>query len=390
MKAGQRARACACLVLVGAFGCGRTSEPKRVTARDSAGVRILEVGAVTEPGDTIQLQPRRFSARLPDFGDIRDVAIGPKGDVVVLDPMGPDVVVLDSTGAETAHFGGEGAGPGEFRRAGLTTVVVRGDTVAVPDVLEQRLTLFRIDGRVLSVVPLDVAKGLPVDWQASPDGGFVFRRVSSPQRLERLSLGGKPRSTEFRDLGPMSLPSASGPLTALPVWCLFADGRLALGRTDRYAIRVADGDRTTSIVESQAASRPLSDPDKQHLQALLTESISRRSGRKPDPALVKGLLERTPVPTDGPNIASLRCVGAGELWVQRALPVAEMGLDILRVGVTEGWGSTTWDVFDLRSEEQHTVQVPAGAQITRVENGIVVGFVADEYGRKEPMRWIRR
>ena len=95
MKADRRVRACIGLFLVGALACGRTSEPRSITSRDSAGVRILEARAATESGDTVQLQPWRFSARLPEFGDIRDVAVGPDGDVVVLDPMGPDVVVLD-------------------------------------------------------------------------------------------------------------------------------------------------------------------------------------------------------------------------------------------------------------------------------------------------------
>ena len=137
-------------------------------------------------------------------------------------------------------------------------------------------------------------------------------------------------------------------------------------------------------------ARPLSDADKQHIQSLLTESISRRFGRTPSPEQVKGLLERTPLPDKEPSLASMRCVGSDELWVERALPVADMGAEVLRVGITAGWGSPEWDVFDLLSAAQHAVHVPSGAQVTRVTSGVVVGFQADAYGRKEPVRWVRR
>lgn len=360
-----------------------------MAVRDSAGVRVLMAGSTQSHADTLRLVARPFSKKLPDFGDIRDVAMGPAGRLVVLDPTGPEVVVLDSIGAEESRFGGDGDGPGEFRAAGLTDLVVTGDTIVVPDLAAQRVTLFSMRGQVLSTVPVEVSDGLPLEWRLGPKGSLLFRRMTTPQRLETLSIGEQPRFSIFQDLKRLSLPSAAGPLMPLPVWCAFGDGRLALGRTDKYRVEILEGDVTQTMVESDAGTRPLSDADKQHLQALLTESISRRFGRTPSPEQVKGLLDRTPLPDEEPSLASVRCVGTSELWVQRALPVAEMDGEILRVGAVTGWGSPDWDVFDVRSAERRAVRMPAGTQITRVTGQAVVGFQADAYGRKVPVRWTR-
>ena len=376
------------VALAGIVSCRDAPRTSQALVRDSSSVRIVEATPGLPSPDRLELSEAPFSAQLPEFGDILDVALAPDGRVLVLDPLGPEVMVLDSTGAERARFGGDGDGPGEFRAAGLTELVVLGDTVAVPDVMGQRLTLFDLEGRVLDIVPVAVSDGLAVDWRSAGSDGLMLRRVSSPQRLEVLSLVERRFETQV-DLSLLSLPSEAGPLTPLPLWCRRDDGRLVVGRTDEYSLRVTDREATTAIVRGNVGERLLSEVDITHLGELLRTSLARRLGGEVDPERVRQLLERTPLPKEAPRIAGLRCVGRAEVWVQRALSVAEMGVDVLRVGSTAGWGSSVWDVFDLEAGTLRQVELPAGAQVTRVTQDMVVGYTQDEYGRRTPARWIR-
>lgn len=379
----------AILISVASFvGCREAPGAAPFVVRDSAGIRIMERTPAAEPPDRIELVAVPFSADLPEFGDILDVALAPDDRVVVLDPLGPHVVVLDSTGTELGRFGGDGAGPGEFRAAGLTELVVLGDVVAVPDIMGQRVTLFTLDGRVLQTVAVPVAAGLAVDWLGEGDDRMVFRRVSVPQRLEMLTLG-SPGFDVLTDLSSLSLPPQLGPLTPLPVWCRLPDDRLVLGRTDRYSLQVLDGGVVTSVLRGESEERPITEDDWQHLQELLAQSLARRLGQEVAPDRVRQLLEQTPPPTQAPQLAELRCSSEGEIWVQRTLPVPEMGEDILRVGSTEGWGASHWDVFHPEGETLRSVELPSGSQLTRVTDHVLVGYTTDEYGRKSPARWRR-
>lgn len=370
------------------LGCRDSPRASPFLVRDSAGVRIVERTPGMAPPERIVLVEVPFSAQLPEFGDILDVAPAPDGRLVVLDPLGPHVVVLDSTGAESSRFGGEGDGPGRFRGPGLTELVVLGDTVAVPDVVRQRVTLFGLDGRVLETLPVPASEGLAVDWRGDGEHRLIFRRVSAPQRLEALTVG--PSTLEVViDFARLSLPSEAGPLTPLPLWCRLADGRLVVARTDDHALRVLREGVLTTLLKDGSEGRPITESDLEHLQGLLRRSVSRRLGLEVPAPRVRQLLEQTPLPEQAPRLAELRCSSDDEVWVQRALPVPEMGEEILRVGSTQGWGASAWDVFGLESETLRRVDLPVGTQITRVTEHSVVGYTTDEYGRKSPARWRR-
>ncbi len=376
------------LALICCLGCRSDARVSSLVVRDSAGIRIFETVESVTARDRVALAGVPFSAGLPDFGDIIDVAPGRQGNLVVLDALAPHIVVLDSAGAERARFGGDGEGPGEFWASGLTDLVVLGDTVAVPDLLNQRISLFDLGGAVLGSVPVSVAEGLTLDWRRAGDR-LVVRRVSTPQRIETLSLV-DPGFETLMDLGSLALPSAAGPLAALPGWCRLADGRLVVGRTDQYLLKVTDRGAVTTILDGGAREQALSEGDAAHIGELLRRSLSRRLGSDVAPERIRQLLDQTPLPEHAPLVSAVRCVGSREVWVQRALAVGAMGEDVLRVGSTQGWGSEVWDVFDLEARTLRQAVFPAGTQVTRVTDGMVTGYTQDEYGRKAPARWIRR
>lgn len=386
---GRMHRSLTSVALLGAIGgCGREPHEPPPLARDSADIRILEWAEGRSSPEELHLVALPFAVRPPEFGDILDVAIVAGHGLAVLDPMGPHVVILDSTGAEALRFGGDGDGPGEFRAAGLTDLVALDGAIAVPDLARQRVTLFDVDGRVRLSLPVPVDDGLTVDWRGIGGDGLLLRRASDPQRLEVIFPPGS-RSEVVADLSFLSLPSEPGPLRPLPVWCSLGDHRLVVGRTDAYALRILDGGRTTALLRRSLAERPVGESDMAHLEELLRASLSRRAGGRLEPGMVRGLLERTPLPDRGPLIARLICSPRGEVWVQHALPVAEMGVDVLRVGSSAAWGGGTWDVFDVNAGTLQRVELPRGTQLTRVDRGLIIGYETDTYGRKSPARWVR-
>lgn len=372
---------CCCL------GCREAPRHAASASRDSAGIRILESLSDPPARNGVSLVAVPLTGPLPEFGDIVDVAIV-RGGVAVLDVTEPHVVVLDSTGTAVSRFGGSGSGPGEFRATGLTDILVLGDTaLVVPDAATQRVTLFGLDGAILQTLPVPANDGFLLDWQAISSDRMIARRLSVPQRIELFDVAAA-AFEEMSDLAILSLPTSAGPLQALPLWCRLSDGRLVIGRSDEYSLRILDDGRTTGLLRGAAEARPLTESDHQHIEDLLQQSLSRRFGGAVDPALVQRLLVVNPTPEHAPLIARVRCSG-DEVWVQRALPVSAMDVHILRVGSTSGWGNSIWDVFDLDAGTVERVDLPAGTQLTRITDRMIAGYTTDEYDRQTPALWAR-
>ena len=385
VSTGRIRRALVHLTATACLACDGEPPAASALARDSLGIRLLEA---TQGGEHLGLSLIPFRTDLPDFGDIRDVALASDGHVVVLDPLGPFVVVLDPSGAERSRFGKDGEGPGEFRAAGLTSVVIAGDTVIVPDAFNQRVTLFDLDGRVLGEFPLRSDAGFTLDWHLGPDGSLVYRRMSYPQRLEVVDMLGSNRRV-LRDLTELSLPSEPGPLTPLPVWCILHDGQLASARTDRYSVTVADDSAASAILSGDVGDRPFGDAELAQLYELARQSLAQRLQAEVDLAFARDLVRQMHLPASAPLIAGLVCSETGEVWVQHALPVGQMGPNVTRVGSSEAWRSSVWDVFRVDDSRVYRVELPDGAQITRVTEDMAVGYVVGQLDQKTPARWSR-
>lgn len=83
------------------------------------------------------------------------------GRIAVLDAGFKKVAIFDSTGLLWRVIGrGHGSGPGEFIFP--TAMAVRGDSIAVFDYSQNRVTLFDTAGRVLATVPTRRAKDIAI------------------------------------------------------------------------------------------------------------------------------------------------------------------------------------------------------------------------------------
>ena len=383
LSRGTVRRALTLVVLTGGLACSDEASTPALVARDSLGIRLIRAAS---DGERLSLSPLPFSAELPEFGDILDVAMTTSGLLVVLDPLGPSVVVLDSTGAEQTRFGRDGEGPGEFRAAGLTGLVLVGDTIIVPDAFNQRVTFFDLEGRLMREFAMSSGDGFTLDWHSHPDRGLIYRRMSFPQRLETVGMLGSDLRV-VQDLTHLSLPPEAGPLTPLPAWCVLPDGQLVSARTDRYRVTVTDDGTPTAVLSGDVGDRPFGDAELAHLHELVRESLAQRMQAEVDLQLVRGMIEQMVLPEEAPRLGGVVCSEAGEVWVQHALPVLELGPGVIRVGSPEAWRSPVWDVFDVGGSRVRRVLLPEKAHITRVTRDVVVGFTTDEYDRKIPARW---
>lgn len=145
--AGGARRAGGVLLLAGLAACGDGAPPDFAVA-DSAGVRV----AVTADGPLVygEVDPEPLlSLGGPDasgpaqFSGIRGIHVDAEDRLWVVDGTSAEVRIFDADGGHRKTVGGQGEGPGEFRRPRLLGAF-RGDSVAVWDDDSKRLTI--LDG----------------------------------------------------------------------------------------------------------------------------------------------------------------------------------------------------------------------------------------------------
>ena len=156
-----------------------------------------------------------------------------------------------------------------------------------------------------------------------------------------------------------------------------------------YSVTITDGGTLTARLGGSVGDRPFADAEIEHLHEVVRTSLARSLQAEVDLELVRGLIAQMALPEEAPRLARLVCSDTGEVWVQHALPVLQVGPGVTRVGSPEAWESSVWDVFDLESHSVRSVHVPDGGRITRVTSHIVVGFTIDDSGQEAPARWRR-
>lgn len=174
------------LLALSVLGCAdrATSDATPPTARDSAGVRIVENGPV-EPELAVWTLAEEPVFRTgwregePEFERPWSAAMLPDGRVAVAD--GPEIWILSRAGDVVRRLGGAGEGPGEF---GLVWSVVSGagDTLVAHDINLNRVTTFRGD-RLLGterVVP-PVQNHRHAVQGVAPDGDLILLPTGSLQ-----------------------------------------------------------------------------------------------------------------------------------------------------------------------------------------------------------------
>lgn len=387
------------LALVSALslaGCGE-SGGWQGTVTDSAGVQI-----VTSTGDGLWA-PGEAWAVAPDvvigtaegepeyqFGQINGIDVGADGRIYVYDQQAREVRVFGPGGEFIASMGKAGSGPGELSQAAGPVFVAPGDTVVVPDMMQQRLTLYTGQGEPAGSHPLPMTEGIAVKWMERPDQDLVQQAMimAFPGRedvdpknllLHRQHTGALVDTVLEMPIGESVSFSGSTPTITLfesePMWTVGPDGRLCTGINSDYSINVHSPDgELVRIVRKPFEARRVTDTDQAELRRIIRE-LWQDQGMPPE--ALDAMSQRLNFAETYPAYANILGGPDGSLWVQRIQTPDE----IREVGGTfnvQDMGSATWEVFDNDGRLLGTVEMPPRFTPLAFINGAFYGVLRDE------------
>jgi hypothetical protein len=385
----SRAAAAAAL-LVTACGEGASELSHGAAVRDSAGIRIVESH---EPawgegeGWVVDSVPEVVIGAVDgapeyEFGAIRGALRLPDGRIVVGDEMAAEVRFYDPAGRFLHAVGGRGEGPGEFVSM-WSPEPFPGDSIWVFDYIQRRVTILDGEGRLGRTVPVTVpgnawASGLLGDgrflvYSPGPNMQVPVSTEVLWDSTDVLRYGGPdvPPDTIGRfPLREVRGRSTTGPRTwFFPASISFttAGGRLYLGWTHRYEIRVLDGDgETLALIRRALDPEPATRAMVEEYRAFQLERMASDPHHPPNEAAVQRLEEAEHRDTL-PFFSSIEVDAEGYVWVRDyAMPLMER--------------STTWSVFHPDGHWLGEVELPPGLEVSRIGRDFVLGTAEDELG----------
>lgn len=381
---------CSALVACG----GGTGGDWAGTVTDSAGVAIVanpDEGLWGAAGAWSVAEELRIGALDGDpdyqFGAIVWVDVDAEGRIYVVDQQAQNIRVFDREGAFLNTIGRPGDGPGELSRGAAAVVVGPGDTLFVPDPMQQRVNRFLPDGTFGGSFPLPLTEGIPTKWALLPGGRLAQESRPMPMPLpgqERRdpvhavlvrATDGSVTDTLLRlPAGETFQMQGGAPRIRLfepePVWDAGPDGSTYSGINTDYRIEVRSPDGgLTRIVTRRFERLAVSEADRQAFLDAFEELFERQGV---PPMARQQILQSVEFADHYPAYAALAAGPDGTLWVQHiqsAERVAAAGGSFS----AEDVGAPEWDVFDADGRFLGVVSFPDRFRALR--------FVADRvYG----------
>ena len=356
-----RLTAALAVILVAAAGCVPDSAATGEwagTVYDSAGITVManpESGLWTPAAAWTLEEDLRIGVvdgdPMREFGSVASLAVDEAGRIYVLDAMAREIRIFDARGEFVIAFGQPGSGPGELSSPS-DVLIGGGDTILVPDVPNGRVQRFLTDGSPAGQIPLQLARGIPVDW-AARNGLFVEDLRPHPSSLSPYLLllrdgGGQVVDTllEMEQSGALEYRNGLPHMVAFspePRWTLLDDGRLASGRLSAYRLEIRDRNgRLERVVTKSFERKPLRDSDRRALR----ERIRASYGREPLSADREHMIRTMEFGTHFPAFATLFGGPDGTLWVQRALQVSSFEPDEIAGFGLHAIAAPEYDIFD--------------------------------------------
>lgn len=380
------------LLLALASACGgREGSAEPVTARDSAGVTVVENGPAAEAS-----APRWRLAETPDRvlgGEgpastlLGVVDVRPLGDgrVLVADGRAQEVVVFGPDGALVARHGGRGDGPGEFRR--LSDAVLAADgAVAGFESLERRFTVFDEEGAVAheAVLEGDLPTWVLGDLLEAPDGWVFFGRAGVHAGMAPVDRADVPSLRYDREghvvarYGPFpgDAMSAGNDLGAVMFGARLrgavAGDRLVVGDSDHAEVRAYAPDGSLErIVRWPAEARAVTDA----MAARWAEATAAIAPPERRAQVARRLQEIMPRADVVPMLDAVLGLEDGSFWVGRYRE-PEGGAP------RSGPKAMAWRVFGPDGRLLARLDTPDGFDVKVVRDGLVWGVHRDELDRE--------
>jgi hypothetical protein len=368
--------------LLTASGCSGPTDDGGVAVRDSAGVRIIEnstpvwadgngwclsdaplVGIGVEDGpDEYQLFRVSSATRFDD------------GRIAVANAGTNELRFFDETGGFLFARGGDGEGPGEFRR--MRGIWRLADSLFLYDIGLARITVYSGSGEFIRVFRLGMAPdgAIVLPWGVLGNLGFLVQRSPLNRELGtglyrdtslylRYSLEGEYVDTvgyyvgTERYYGGMGDQKYAAPAPFARVTHLAPHGeRFYLGTSTSYEIGVLAADGTVEqVIRRLVPNRPITAEEAEDHYASLRERLPGMSDQW------RALYSKMTLPDLKPAYGRLVADAEGNLWV------AEYG------------DESTWTVFDTAGRMLGPVAVPAGGRVLEIGRDYVLGVWQDEW-----------
>ena len=321
------------------------------------------------------------------LGGVHSIGAG-NGRIYIADSQTVKVRVYDLDGRHLFDIGGQGNGPGEFRRP-WAIALTDDDRLVVRDQLQRRVHVFTADGELIDDWPSERGRRTTIGADGS---AYVMRENVFPDADGRITVtakeygpdGGEHDWVAFPDRPPTpTIESVGNQLELMAVflgvdadwestrWIPFAprvineiapDGAMVSGRGDAYLFEVQRGDASVLAVEKEWSVVPVEPDEADWHRRRLTAQWRAATDESwawlgADIPTVKGAFH-TVIPTFD-----------GSFWVIRetaGIPIApcnENPDDYYGFVEAPCWTrSYVADVFDETGRFLGTVEMPGGVQ----------------------------
>ena len=286
----------------------------------------------------------------PDvFGQIRDVELGPDGELYVLDGQAADVRVFGSDGVYVRTLGRSGAGPGEFNRPAGMALDAQGAlwvmnwgnaryTAYDPGTGELLREVRRLPSFAVTPWPGGFdERGRLLDVGLDRDGEVAILRLDTAFVLSdtlAVPQAGDENRIVFRRNGFMVM-SMLVPFAPGPAWAPRARGGIAVGEGAEYRLhRIDFGGDTTMTIELSRERVRVTASERDSALAAFSERAATSNGT-PD--------RRPRVPELKPAHGTLFVDNQDRIWVRGTAPAG---------------ATPVWDVIGEDGRFLGQIQIP--------------------------------
>jgi len=377
------------------------------TVTDSAGVTIVTntaEGTWTEAERWTLEEEIRIGSVEGDlnyqFGQVGTIGVDSKGALYVSDIQAQQIKVYSVDGGFLRTIGRPGAGPGELGPGAAFVLLAPGDTLLVPDIQNRRINRYAPDGTNLESVPLEVEKGIPMQYNVTPTGTMTVqvRPLALPDRpvpdsvdaIVILQPSGTFADTIFKlpSGGTINLGGSTPELNLFspePLWDVTDSLTVLYGMNNDYRIGMYDRDGSLERVFSKPFEQTqVGDRDKELIFSFLDRAWTDAGV---PPAVLPQLHNIVHFGEFYPAFSSFQTGYRGTIWVQQIqLPTDLTDEEMEQFNLIEESGSPDWDVFDGDGKYLGVVTMPSRFQPRILLGDKIYGVWRDELDVQYVMR----